>query len=54
VVEQILRCNKCGKYSLKKICECGGEFINPKPAKYSKEDKYAKYRLEYKRKSQNI
>src|SRR3989344_5282511 len=53
-IKQILTGNKCGKYSLKKICECGGEFINPKPAKYSKEDKYAKYRLEYKRKSQNI
>lgn len=41
---KILKCGKCGKYSLKKNCSCGGEALSPAPAKYSPEDKYAEYR----------
>lgn len=40
----ILKCNKCSGYGLKKECDCGGIRINPKPPKYSPEDKYGKYR----------
>ncbi|MBI4139847.1 ribosome biogenesis protein [Candidatus Woesearchaeota archaeon] len=39
----ILQCKKCGTYTFqKKHCDTTTE--NPKPAKYSPEDKYAKYR----------
>ena len=52
MVEQILKCNNCKKYTLEKKCNnCGSECLSTKPAKYSPEDKYAKYRLEYKKKS---
>ncbi len=50
MVEQILKCTRCGKYTLEKHCICGGECLSTKPAKYSPEDKYGKYRLEYKKK----
>ncbi len=46
----ILKCNKCGKYTLERYCECGGNCLSPKPAKFSPEDKYGRYRLEYKKK----
>jgi len=48
---QILKCVSCNKYTLEKHCACGGEAIIPKPAKWSPEDKYAKYRLDYKKKN---
>ncbi len=31
-------------------CECGGKALNPKPPKYSPEDKFGKYRREVKKK----
>jgi len=43
---QILLCNKCLIYTLKDKCgNCGNKTITPKPAKFSLEDKYLKYRL---------
>ena len=40
------KCIKCGRYTLKKDkCPyCGGNVRNPHPAKFSPDDKYAKYR----------
>jgi len=43
-MKTLLKCGKCGNYNLKGICECGGNAITPKPAKYNVEDKYGKYR----------
>ena len=40
----ILKCGNCGKYTMNKICKCGGEALTPKPAKFSIEDKYGSYR----------
>lgn len=37
----ILKCEKCGKYSLSEICGCGGKAVSVKPPKYSPDDKYA-------------
>lgn len=38
-------CRKCGVYTMKDICiKCNGKTENPKPAKYSPEDKYGSYR----------
>jgi len=40
------KCVKCGEYTLsQESCPvCGGEVRIPHPAKFSPEDKYAKYR----------
>ncbi len=40
------KCEKCGNYTLNQTsCPvCGGAVHVPHPAKYSPEDKYAKYR----------
>ena len=40
---RIRKCSICKKYTLKDIC-CNEKTLNPSPAKYSPEDKYAKYR----------
>jgi len=42
---EILFCKPCHIYTLKKECPtCKSPTITPKPAKYSPEDKYGKYR----------
>ena len=49
-MKHILKCVKCGKYSMKERCPvCDAECVIVKPAKYSPEDKYAKYRREAKK-----
>jgi len=45
----ILRCIKCGKYTLSGECSCGGKTIDPRPAKYSVEDKWGEWRRKYKK-----
>lgn len=40
----ILKCPTCGSYGLKEMCICNTKRLTVKPAKYSPEDKYAKYR----------
>lgn len=44
----ILKCKKCNSYALKELCDCGQKRERVIPAKYSPEDKYAKYRRKYK------
>ena len=42
---KILKCSACGRYTLKAICSvCGGPTVNTKPARFSPEDPYGKYR----------
>ncbi len=42
----------CGRYTLKKVCPaCGEKTESPHPARFSPSDKYAKYRLEMKRRA---
>ncbi len=53
-MSNILKCERCGKYSMERYCSCGGECFSTRPPKYSPDDKYGKYRLEYKKKSKNI
>jgi len=44
-MRHILKCPKCGQYTLKNKClKCGVKTINPKPPKFSPQDKYAEYR----------
>lgn len=43
---EILLCKKCDIYTLKKNCQnCNNITVTPKPAKFSLEDRYLKYRL---------
>ncbi|MBD3213651.1 MAG: ribosome biogenesis protein [Candidatus Lokiarchaeota archaeon] len=45
------KCEDCGKYGLKntdlKCKYCGGKLVNPWPPKFSPQDKYQEYRLQY-------
>lgn len=52
-MSHILKCTKCGTYTLKEQCGCGAKPERVKPPKYSPEDKYAKYRREAKE-EQNV
>jgi len=52
-MKHILKCPKCQSYGLKEECICGTKRIEPKPPKYTPEDKYAKYRREAKRLIEN-
>lgn len=50
-MKHILKCEKCGSYTMKEQCGCGEKAVSPKPAKYSPEDKYASYRRQAKKKA---
>jgi H/ACA ribonucleoprotein complex subunit 3 len=42
---KILKCTACGRYTLKEICTlCGAPAIITKPARFSPDDPYGKYR----------
>lgn len=44
-MKHIMKCSKCGNYTLKDTCgKCNGKSYEAKPAKYSPDDKYGKYR----------
>ncbi len=50
-MKHILKCSKCGNYTMKDVCgKCGANAVNPHPAKYSIEDKYGNYRRKMKKK----
>jgi H/ACA ribonucleoprotein complex subunit 3 len=38
------KCERCGRYTLKATCACGGKSVNPVPARFSPLDPYGKYR----------
>lgn len=43
--KQILYCKGCDEFTLKNKCpECNKKTENPRPAKYSLDDKYGKWR----------
>ncbi|HUV83934.1 MAG TPA: RNA-protein complex protein Nop10 [archaeon] len=43
--QHINKCAKCNAYTLKDKCSfCGEKIINPRPARFSMEDRYGKYR----------
>ncbi|OPY54962.1 MAG: Ribosome biogenesis protein Nop10 [Methanosaeta sp. PtaU1.Bin112] len=42
---KILRCTACRRYTLKDICPvCGGHTAITKPARFSPDDPYSRYR----------
>jgi H/ACA ribonucleoprotein complex subunit 3 len=41
----LLKCVKCHRYTLEERCpECGGPTVTTHPAKFSPDDRYARYR----------
>lgn len=41
----MFRCVECGKYTLSEKCpSCGGGTVTVHPARYSPDDRYARYR----------
>ena len=49
MAKRILTCPNCKKYTLKQVCDvCNAKTVEPKPPKYSPEDKYARFRREAK------
>ena len=50
MTNEILKCPKCGTYTLKEKCSKDKEkTITTKPAKFSPEDKFGDYRRLYKK-----
>ncbi|MBI2664572.1 nucleolar RNA-binding Nop10p family protein [Candidatus Woesearchaeota archaeon] len=43
-MKHILKCVKCANYTLNSQCSCGGVASTPRPAKFSPEDNYGRYR----------
>ena len=52
----LYKCSKCNEYTLsqKEFPKCGGPVSDPKPPKYSPQDKYGAYRRKAKRKAQQL
>jgi H/ACA ribonucleoprotein complex subunit 3 len=49
-MKHLLKCPKCGIYTMKETCPIDSEkTINPKPAKFSPEDKMGDYRRKAKK-----
>lgn len=48
-MKHILKCTKCGKYTMEEGCSCGSKAALAVPPKYSPEDKYAEYRRQVKK-----
>jgi len=44
MAKHIMFCKKCKKFTIKDACACGSKTLTTKPAKYSPEDKWGKYR----------
>ncbi|RJQ19927.1 ribosome biogenesis protein [Candidatus Woesearchaeota archaeon] len=43
-VNHILKCQACGKHTMKEHCSCGGIAITTKPVRYTIDATTAKYR----------
>jgi len=44
-MEKIKKCLSCDEYMLQDFCKkCGGKTVNPKPPRYSPEDRFGEYR----------
>jgi H/ACA ribonucleoprotein complex subunit 3 len=49
---QMRKCEKCGSYTMKDTCQCGGVTVIPQPPRYSPQDRYGKYRRQLKKMDQ--
>jgi len=48
-MRHILKCSRCGEYTMKEDCDCGGRAVSVRPAKFSLEDPYGNYRRKAKK-----
>ena len=48
-MRHILKCSNCNKYTMSEKCSCGNKALNIRPAKFSLEDNYGRYRREAKK-----
>ncbi len=47
---EILKCPKCNTYTMKESCpKCNEKTLSPKPARFSLEDKWGKWRRQAKK-----
>jgi len=53
-MKHLLKCRKCGQYTMQEKHSCGGTAITPKPAKFNLEDKYGHLRRKAKRKEWEV
>lgn len=53
-MKHILKCEACLKYTIHSACICGGKCVSPRPAKYSPQDLYGKYRRLAKKEGTNL
>jgi len=54
MTSHILYCSVCKNFTLKQMCSCGNKALSVKPAKYSPEDKWGKYRRAYKKEHKDL
>ena len=43
-MRHIYKCANCSRYTMKETCSCGSRALEPKPMKYSPDDKMVHYR----------
>ena len=48
-MRHILKCVKCFEYTMEEVCDCGSRSAIARPAKFSLEDNYGRYRREAKK-----
>ena len=53
-MKEILYCSKCDKFTLKENCTCKNKTFSTKPARFSPEDKYGKWKKIYKKEKKII
>jgi len=47
-MRRIRKCTSCGRYTLEEACRCGSRTEQPRPPKYSPEDRFARFRRQAK------
>jgi len=49
-MKKIKKCLSCDEYTLQEFCQrCGEKTVDPKPLRYSPEDRYGEYRRKQKK-----
>lgn len=55
MTKEILKCFKCSTYTLKEFCpKCDSKTATTKPAKFSPDDRFGKYRRKYKQEYKSL
>lgn len=43
-MKHIMKCRRCGSYTMKEVCACGNKTSAAKPLKFSIDDRFSSYR----------